>query len=161
QPVFTLVTLYVVGCVIAYQYIEWRYHFTPELMTFLSSYLVKQISVVFLAIALLALVLAAGWKQGVRTEAAARITAWVRIGAKNLIAAGIIVILAVAVFFRLIPHRVNHITVKFLEQPASFNEYAFAYIVYEINRFQNDWHYTLDPDVFNRGSLASGDAERC
>jgi hypothetical protein len=161
QPVFTLATLYVLGCVTAYEYIEWRYHFTPELMTFLGSYLVKQISVVFLAIALLALVLAAGWKQSVRTEAAARISAWVRVGAKNLVIAGIIVILAVAILLRVSPHRVNHITVKFLEQPVSFNEYAFAYIVYELNRFQNDWHYTLDPDIFNRGSLASSDAERC
>lgn len=161
QPVFTLLALYVVGCVIAYEYIEWRYHFTPTLTTFLSSYLIKQITVVFLTIALLALVLAASWKKGVRTEATARISGWVRSGAKNLVVAGIIVVLAVATFLRLVPHRVNHITVKFLEQPNSFNEYAFAYIVYELNRIQTDWHFTLDPDIFNPNALASTDIDKC
>ena len=30
---------------------------------------------------------------------------------------------------RLAPHQVSQITIKFLERPASFNEYGFAYIV--------------------------------
>src|SRR3954466_5922508 len=94
QPVFTLLALYVVSCVIAYQYIEWRYHFPPAITTFLRSYLVKQISVIFLAFALLALVLGTTWKAGVRTEVASKIGGWVRIGTKNLVVAGIIAIVA-------------------------------------------------------------------
>ena len=44
QPIFSLLSLYVISCVIAYQYIEWRYHFTPELVTFLHSYIIKQVT---------------------------------------------------------------------------------------------------------------------
>ena len=161
QPVVTLVSLYVVACIVAYQYIEWRYHFTPELTTFLGSYLVKQISVVFATIAVLALVLGVRWKQSVGTEATARVKTWVRVGAWNLVVAGVVVAISIAMFLRLVPHRVSHITVQFLEEPKSFDEGALAYIVYELNRFQTDWHFTLDGDVFNPASASSADQQAC
>src|SRR5216683_197828 len=109
EPVFTLMALYVVSGVIAYQFIEWRYHFNPELGTFLHSYIVKQISVVFLTFALLALVLGTNWKAGVRTEVGSRLRGWVRSGTRKLIVAGIIIVFATAVFLRLAPHGVSHI----------------------------------------------------
>lgn len=161
QPVFSLLALYVISVVIAYQYIEWRYHFTPELATFLGSYLVKQISVAFLAFALLALVLGTKWKSGVRTEAAARISVWLRFGTRNLVLAGIIIVFATGVFLHLAPNRASHIKIMFLENPTSFNEYAFTYIVYELNHLQTDWHFTLNPDAFNRDSRTSTEIERC
>jgi hypothetical protein len=161
EPVFTLLSLYVVSCVIAYQYIEWRYHFTPELGTFLRSYLVKQISVVFLTFALLALVLGRSWKAGVRTELGSRLGGWFRSGTRKLVVAGIIVVFATGLFLRLAPHRVSHIKIKFLDRPKSFSEYPFAYIVYELNRSQTDWHFTLDPDTFNRDSRTSSEIEQC
>jgi len=161
EPVFTLVSLYVVSCVIAYEYIEWRYHFTPELGTFLHSYVVKQISVVFLTFALLALVLGTNWKAGVRTEAGLRLSAWLRSGGKKLVIAGVIIVFSTGVFLRLAPHRVSHIKVKFLETPKSFDPYALAYIVYELNRTQTDWHFVLDPDTFNRDSRTSSEIGRC
>src|SRR5882724_4829177 len=83
EPVFTLLALYVISGVIAYQYIEWRYHFTPELGTFLRSYIVKQISVAFLTFALLAIVLGTNWKTGVRTEVSSRISGWFRSGTRK------------------------------------------------------------------------------
>src|ERR1043166_741179 len=122
EPIFTLFSLYVVSGVIAYQYIEWRYHFTPEISTFLHSYIIKQISVVFLAFALLALLLGTSWKKGVRAEVSSKVGTWLRIGAKKLIFAGIITVFAAGLFLRLAPHRVSHITVKFLERPQSFSE---------------------------------------
>jgi hypothetical protein len=161
EPVFTLLSLYVVSVVIAYQFIEWRYHFTPEFSTFLHSYIVKQISVVFLAFALLALVLGTQWKAGVRIEIGSRLGGWFRLGVRRLVVAGVIVVFAAGIFLRLSPHRVSHITVKFLDQPMSFSEDAFAYIVYELNRSQTDWHFTLDPDTFNRDSRTSGEIARC
>src|SRR4051794_16257297 len=113
EPVFTLLSLYVVSVVIAYQYIEWRHHFTPELTTFLRSYIVKQISVVFLAFVLLALVLGTNWKTGVRIEIGSRLGGAFRLGVRRLVVAGLIVVFAAGVFLRLTPHRVSHITVKF------------------------------------------------
>jgi hypothetical protein len=161
EPVFILLSLYVISGVIVYQYIEWRYHFTPELTTFLHSYIIKQISVVFLTFALLALVLGTNWKTGVRTEIGSGVIRWVRSGAKKLAIAGIIVVFATGVFLRLAPNRVSLITIKFMERPQSFSEYPFAYIVYELNRSQTDWHFTLDPDTFNRDSRTSSEIERC
>src|SRR2546425_2179590 len=82
EPVFTLLSLYVVSVVIAYQFIEWRYHFTPELQVFLRSYIVKQISVIFVTLALLALVLGTNWKAGVRSEFGSRLGAGFRHGTR-------------------------------------------------------------------------------
>jgi hypothetical protein len=161
EPVYTLLALYVVSGVIAYQYIEWRYHFTPELSTFIHSYIVKQISVVFLAFALLALVLGTNWKTVVRAEVSTRLGGWFRTGARKLVLAGIIVVIATGVFLHLTPHRVSEIKITFLENPTSFDEYAFAYIVYELNRSQTDWHFTLDSDIFNPDSLTSSEIAQC
>ena len=161
EPVFTLLALYIVSDVIAYQYIEWRYHFTPELVTFLHSYIVKQISVVFLTFVLLALVLGRSWRTGVRSEVSSRLRGSLHSGMRKMVVAGIIVVFATGVFLRVAPHRVSHIKIKFLERPRSFNEYAFAYIVYELNRTQTDWHFTLDPDIFNRDSRTSAEIEQC
>jgi hypothetical protein len=86
EPAFTLLALYVVSGVIAYQYIEWRYHFTPELGTFLHSYIIKQISVVFLAFTLLVLVLGTDWKAGVRAEGS-KLGARLRSGTRKLLVA--------------------------------------------------------------------------
>jgi hypothetical protein len=161
EPLVTLLSLYVLGIVIAYQFVQWRYKFTPELSTFLSSYLVKQISVVFVAVGLLALVLGTSWKSSVRTELSVKLRDWIRSGARKLAVAGLIVVAAVGLFLRLAPQQVSHITIKFLERPTSFDEYGFAYIVYELNRAQADWHFTLDPDPFNKDSRTSAEIDEC
>lgn len=75
--------------------------------------------------------------------------------------AGVIVVFGTGVLLRLAPHRVSHIKIKFLDSPKSFSEYPFAYIVYELNRSQTDWHFTLDPDTFNRDSRTSSEIEQC
>src|SRR5262249_17871492 len=111
EPVFTLLSLYVISIAVAYQFIEWQYHFTPELAIFLHSYIVKQISVVFLTFALLALVLGTDWKSGARIEIGSKLGAWFRSAARKIVIAGLIVVLATGVFLRLTPHRVSHITI--------------------------------------------------
>jgi multisubunit Na+/H+ antiporter MnhB subunit len=161
QPIYTLLALYVVSLVTAYQYIEWRYHFTPELATFAHSYLVKQISVVLIAVALIILVLATDWRAKLRKETASKIGEWARSGARNLVVAATIAALAVGALLHFAPHRVSQIRVTFLETPVSFDKYAFAYLVYELNRLQGDWHFTLDLDTFNRDSRSSEENLRC
>src|SRR5882757_4322832 len=161
QPVFALVALYVASCVIAYQYIEWRFHFAPELSTFIRSYIVKQISVIGAGVALLVLFLGVNWQSRARDEAALRLIGWVRSGAMKLVAAAFIVVTTTGLFLHLIPHPVSLIKITFLEQPVSFDQNAFAYIVYEINRMQSAWHFTLDPDIFIRESGTSKELERC
>ena len=160
EPVFTILALYIVSCVIAYQYIEWRYHFTPELSTYLHSYIVKQISVVFLTFALLTLILGTAWRAGVRSEVAPRL-AGLRSSGRKLVLAGLLIVFATALFQRLAPHRVSHVRIMFLEPPESFDPNAFAYIVYELNRSQNDWHFTLEGDTFNRNERSSSEIKEC
>ncbi len=121
----------------------------------------KQISVVFVAVGLLALVMGTSWKSAVRTEVSVRVRAGIRTGARRLAVAGLIVVCAVGLFLKLAPYKVSHITVKFLDRPVSFNEYAFTYIVYELNRSQTDWHFTLDPDPFDPDSRTSAEVEEC
>ncbi len=116
---------------------------------------------VFLTFALQALVLGTNWKTGVRTELGSRLGSWVRTGARKMVVAGVIVVFGAGVFLRLAPHRVSHIKIKFLDSPKSFSEYPFAYIVYELNRSQTDWHFTLDPDTFNRDSRTSSEIDQC
>jgi hypothetical protein len=96
-----------------------------------------------------------------RAEFGSRLGGWFRTGTRKMVLAGLIVVFAAGIFLRLAPHRVSHITIKFLERPVSYNEYAFAYIVYELNRFQTAWHFTLDPDTFNRDSRTSSEGEEC
>jgi hypothetical protein len=161
EPLVTLVSLYVVSCVIVYQYIEWRYGFTPEIGTFLHSYVFKQVGVVFLVIALLALVLGTTWKREVGSEIRSQVLPWVRAGARRLVVAGVIVASAVATFLALSPHKVSHIRVKFLEHPTSVDPNAFAYIVYELNRARADWHFDFDADPYNPASRTSEEAALC
>jgi hypothetical protein len=161
QPIYTILALYVVSLVTAYQYIEWRYHFTPEFPTFAHSYLVKQISVVFVALALIILVLATSWRTKLRRETASKIGEWARSGARNLAVSAIIAVVAVGAFLHFAPNRVSQIKVEFLEAPVSFDKYAFAYVVYELNRLQGDWHFTLDLDPFNRAWRSSEENTKC
>jgi hypothetical protein len=73
---------------------------------------------------------------------------------KKLVAAGIILALLIALFRLFTPHSVSHIRVRFLDEPA-FNEPAFVYILYELNRLQKKWYFEVDFDVFNEAELTS------
>ena len=50
EPVLLVGFLYVGLCVVAYQYLQWRYQVTLDLALFLQSYLLRQISVGFVAV---------------------------------------------------------------------------------------------------------------
>jgi hypothetical protein len=90
-----------------------------------------------------------------RAEVAKRVGGWIRFGTWNLVIAGTILVLAGTAFLHFVPRRVSHITVRFLETPVSFDKYAFAYLINELNRFQTDWHFTLNLDTYNRNELPS------
>jgi len=155
EPVFTLFSLYVVSIVIAYQFIEYRYRFTPELPVFLHSYNrqadQRDLPDIRAAGARARDDLESGCAQRGRLEgrqlAADRREEARGSRADRSVWGGRLPALA--------PHRVSHITIKFLERPVSFDDYAFAYIVYELNRSQTDWHFMLDSDPFNRDSRTS------
>ena len=53
RPVFALLSLYVTALVLVYQFVEWQYRLSPPVSLFLRSYLVKQVTVVCVAIVLI------------------------------------------------------------------------------------------------------------
>jgi len=59
EPVLLVGFLYVGVCVVAYQYVQWRYHVTLDLALFLQSYLLRQVSVGFVAVVATFIVLTA------------------------------------------------------------------------------------------------------
>jgi hypothetical protein len=159
EPVLTLIALYAATLSIAYKYIEWEYHFSPEIHLFARSYVVKQISVVFLAIALLALVFAAGAPS--EPGRWSRMGQWLRAGAKKMVVAGVVLALVFALLLHLNPNKVSHITLKFLDEPRKFDKYALTYIVYELNRSQVNWHFEINFDTFNPDDVSSSQRSEC
>ena len=59
------------------------------------------------------------------------------------------------------PSRVSHITVRFMGLPENVRSEALAYIIYELNRPQRQWHFDVDYAPFNELVLTSGEKERC
>jgi hypothetical protein len=62
QPLFTLLSLYFISLVLAYQFIEWQFHFSPSISLYIRRYIFKQIRLVAVGIA--ALVFLLGHRAG-------------------------------------------------------------------------------------------------
>lgn len=160
EPLFTLVSLFLMTAVLAYQYIDWRYNVSPPLPLYVRSYIFKQIAVIFAAIGLAGFLLARvrGAPEG------ETLASKVRKHARGVLRPALIVTavlaLAVPALVYLTPARVSHIRVKFLDEP-SFNKYALTYLIYELNRMQKSWYFEVDFDVFNEGVLSSSERARC
>jgi len=58
-----------------------------------------------------------------------------------------IVVVSLGIFLRVAPNQASHITIKYLDEP-TFKKYALTYVIYELNRSQRDWHFTIDFDTF-------------
>jgi hypothetical protein len=158
EPVALLVSLYVISVVFTFEYVQWRYHFSPSIWLFATSYIVKQITIVFSAIALLAL--AFSKRSDVRSHARTKVMQWLRASTRKLIFGGIVLLIAMGLLLYVSPHRVRDVKLKYLDEP-SFNKEAFTYIVYELNREQAAWHFTVDFDTFKSNALTSEETKRC
>lgn len=161
EPILTLIFLYILTIVLAYQYVQWQYHFSPPAGVFLKSYIVKQVTVVFITIAVLAIVI--GTKPGSDPSKGRwfEIRNWFRTGAKKIALGALILALMGGIFLRLTPNAVSEIKVTFLGEPKTFNKYALVYIIYEINRSQSNWHLNVNYDTFDPDLLTSGERNRC
>jgi hypothetical protein len=161
QPLFALLSLYLTAAVLAYQYIAWQYGLTPPLALYLRSYLFKQVTVVFLAFGVVALLLIVlRWSErAALPEDAAR--SWRRILAPRLIIAALVLAVTVPLIVHLSPARVSQIRIKFLAEARDFDPYAFVYLAYELNKRQRHWYFELDFDVFNPDALTSAERRVC
>lgn len=150
---------------LVYQWLGASSSFKPSIELFLKSYLSTRITIVALGIAAVILVmrpfrstegapspvgrLAQYWQQH-RTAVIRRTLAVV------------LIVAAVAVGFRVYsPNRVSHITVRFMSLDDDVTPEALAYLVYELNRRQRHWYFSVDFRPFSPEMLTSAEAERC
>ncbi len=159
EPLLTFVALYVSTLVLAYKYIEWQYHYSPQVGLFARSYIVKQISVVFVGLALLVLVF--GFTRTAAVGQWTKAGQWMRAGVKRMVLAALVLVLVLGLFVRLTPHSVSHIQIKFLSEPTKFDKYTLTYIIYELNRSQANWHFEINFDTFNSDNLSSAQLSQC
>jgi hypothetical protein len=158
EPAAVLISLYVVAVVFAFEYVQWRYHFSPSIRLFATSYIVKQITIVFAGIALLALEFRK--RSDPTSDSRAKVVQWLRAGTRKLALGGVVLVTSMGLLLYVSPHRVRDVRLKYLDEP-NFNKTAFTYIVYELNREQAAWHFTVDFDTFKPSGLSSEETRRC
>jgi len=177
RPAAALLSLYVTALVLVYQFVEWQYRLSPPLSLFLRSYLVKQVTVVCAAVALIVFFLhrlsrpgpaaaVPGASEAAPSGAAAGsgpASRWRLPGlqaVKVLVSIALVVAAAGALFSWLAPRSVANVRVKFLTEP-EVDPYAVAYVLYELNRAQKQWFFEVDFDVFNENALTRREREGC
>ncbi len=185
RPVLALVSLYVTALVLVYQFVEWQYRLSPPVSLFLRSYLVKQVTVVCVAIVVILSLLERLMRPaepgappergpdnppggppapgGEAPPAARPVRRWGLPGRRTLgVVGGVAVVVAAAgaLFAWLAPRSVANVRVKFLAEP-EVDRYAVTYILYELNRAQKQWFFEVDFDVFNENALTSRERQQC
>ena len=167
EPLLLAGFLYVAALVLTYQYVQWQYHYVPGPFVFLRSYLAKQVTVVFVAAALAFAVLVAkprsadpnaapGWRAMLRRSFLLR---------ASCVAA--VAVLAGIAWAATAPSRTaNDITIKFhaqsgLSSDLGFDTRALTYVVYELNRQQNAWHYETDGKLFEESAITRAARKSC
>src|SRR5258708_26281171 len=145
EPAAALISLYVVAVVFAFEYLQWRYHFSPSIWLFATSYIVKQITIVFATMALLAFEFRK--RPDAPSDARTKMVQWVRVSIRKLAFVGAVLGISMGLLLYVSPHPVRDVKLKYLDEP-SFNKAAFTYIVYELNRAQAAWRFTVDFDTF-------------
>jgi len=163
RPLFTLLSLYIIAEVLAYQFIEWQYHIAPALSLYLSSYIFKQITLVFVAIGISGFFFSRLGRQKEEAEEH-KLGKFVRNSGRKLVQraaiVGLVLVVAIPVFRYFSPNDVSHIRIKFLREP-DFDKYAFVYLIYELNKLQKNWYFEVDFDTFDENILTSREREDC
>jgi hypothetical protein len=171
QPAFTLITLYLTVQVLAYQYVEWRYGLSPSLSLYLRSFVCKQITLVFAAIAAGGLLFALQGRTG-EESSRSRIAGALRRHGRTLLVrlavVGLLLAVVVPLLVGLSPNKVSHIRLRFLDVPETldvkkkpFDPYAFVYLIYELNKLQRTWYFEVDFSPFDELSLTTKERARC
>lgn len=164
QNVLTFLSALIAAETVAYKYIQWEYGISPSLWMFLRSYISVRILIAFAAIAILLVALRyqpenrertnAGWfKRWLKTHK--------RTALYRIFVVAVVMVFVAAGYGYYAPIRVNDILVKFMEPPREFDQDAFAYVVYELNRIQRQWHFEVDFEPFNSATLTSAEQKRC
>ncbi len=161
QPFVLLGFGYVTAEILAFEYIQSQYGFTPSFQLFLGSYYFFRITAVFVGLAVLLAVFQHRAKPG-ESSRVGRMRSYLQ-RHQSLIALRLLVsltvVIGVAVAFRQYgPQRVSTIRVKLLNELEELKPDALAYMIYELNRQQKSWFFELDFDPFNPAKLKSIEA---
>jgi hypothetical protein len=160
QPFVSITSIYLAATVLLYEYIRWQYHVSPRLFLYLRSYLFWQLTVVFIVLGLLSAVLR---RPATEPPPRARVARWISShGTGRVISAGLILLLGITVFLRLAPAHASHIRVRFLTEPGStFRKNAIVYVLFELNKLQRSWYFTVDFDTLNPSELTTAERATC
>ena len=164
QPFVLIVLCGIVAEIFAYQFVRTQYGFSPDLRVFLGSYLSVRIALVTAAALTLLILLRLEPRPDARPEPG-RLTAFLRRHQRTIAYRSAVTLLVAGVtaagFLARSPSRVSHITIRFMGLPETVKPDALAYIVYELNRPQRQWHFDVDFAPFNELALTSGERSRC
>jgi hypothetical protein len=162
EPLFLLLTVYILTLVVVHQYYHWQYglSLSPEL--YLRSRAVQQITIGFLALTIIGFTLAPRSTDSEQREG--RLARFLRERGRSMLRKaslmGLVVAASVTAIVMLSPNKVSHIRIKFIDRP-EFNKDAFAYLVYELNKLQRNWAFEVDFDVLNMRVLSTSEREEC
>jgi len=164
QPFLMVLVGGIVAEVFAYQFVRTQYGFSPDLGVFLGSYLSVRIALVTGAALALLLLLRLEPRPEARPEPG-RLLAFYRRNRRSIAYRTAVTLLvagtAAVGFMMRAPSRVSHITVRFVGLPSDVNRDALAYVIYELNRPQRQWHFDVDYAPFNELALTSKEKGRC
>jgi hypothetical protein len=170
QPILLLLFLYAGAATVVYQYVRWQYGLAPSPPVFVRSYLFKQVSIVFAALAASLLVLTVrgtpvaepadlNWRDWLRRRRWS--LTWRALGAILILAAGVQLWLLVTPTGAAADVRIKFHPPQRSVTDLGFDPIALTYLVYELNRQQQAWHFEVDLDPFDEDLLPAGDKERC
>ncbi len=159
QPAVAVGTLYLSVQVLLYEWLRQESGVALSGAFYLRSYLFKQGTVGFLALAAVGAMLAQSARANAPVpwrERMARAQPFVR----RVALAGAVLAAAAVGLSALSPHKASHIQVRFFGTP-TFDKYAVAYLLYELNRLQRSWYFDIDFDEFRAAELGPDQQARC
>jgi hypothetical protein len=159
EPLFTLISIYAATAILAYEYIQWRYHVAPPLPLYLNSYIFRQVTIVFAAIGLSGILLSR-FGAPVSGQLALKLHKHAPGFLRQASIVTVVLALTLPILLYLSPSQVSQIRVKFMDEPP-FDKYALTYLIYELNRLQKNWYFEVDQDVFNDAAMKSTERNQC
>jgi len=164
QPIVLILLAGLAGQLLAFEYVRSQYGLTPSLGVFLGSYVSQRIFLVTTAVAGLWLLFRLQPGRANR-PAPGRIRTFITTHRPAILyrATVTVIVLALTAWVWVVssPTQVSHITVKFMGLSDDLRSDALAYLVYELNRPQHEWHFDVDFRPFNELELTSVERQSC
>lgn len=172
EPIALIAFLYAGLCVVAYQYLQWRYQVTLDLPLFLQSYLLRQVSVAFAAV--VAVFVALTYRRAPSDQPRSKAEWLGRIGL--VLVSGAVALSLLKLWSpesRVSPIRVRFAAFETFATPgaSASTDQAIAdyqhlravtqFLLYEINHRQRAWQLEFETTPFRTDQVTQADEQRC